>query len=399
MKLVTVAGPPSCGKTSVILRVAEGLSTAGVKVGVVKFDCLSSDDQQRYEKSGIPVKTGLSGGLCPDHFFIANIEGAVQWGVGQGFDLLISESAGLCNRCSPHVSEALAVCVIDNLSGVHTPRKIGPMLKTADLVVITKGDIVSQAEREVFAFRVRQVNPRAAVLPVNGLTGQGTMLLQRHRMIDERLENAIRNHGVTQVIEVAAGLSPRGLRFTGSDAPLVKRYVEADLPGMVAHKQSIMTDIGVDPAAHRIVTCNALASEGPRSIPHIALHELDPNERTAIITEGLINYFPLADVSPMWRNFSSALANTAGGVYLSDAHLDAASHPQSGMVNVFKRGLDLATRSSTHFHHSTSDEAVAALQHSGFATARLHDPADFLDRLDLPGTRDASLLRVIEAWT
>jgi Ni2+-binding GTPase involved in maturation of urease and hydrogenase len=180
MKLVTVAGPPSCGKTSVILRVAEGLAAAGVKLGVVKFDCLFSDDQQRYEAAGIPVVTGLAGGLCPDHFFIANIEAAVQWGRRRGFDVLISESAGLCNRCSPHIREVLAVCVVDNLSGVHTPRKIGPMLKSADVVVITKGDIVSQAEREVFAFRVRQVNPRAAVLPVNGLTGQGSLLLQRH---------------------------------------------------------------------------------------------------------------------------------------------------------------------------------------------------------------------------
>ncbi|BCR06536.1 hypothetical protein DESUT3_36050 [Desulfuromonas versatilis] len=180
MKLVTLAGPPSSGKTSVVLRVAEGLADAGLRVGVIKFDCLSSDDQQRYEKAGIPVKTGLAGGLCPDHFFVANIEQGVQWGRRSGFDLLMVESAGLCNRCSPHIREVLAVCVIDNLSGVHTPRKIGPMLKTADVVVITKGDIVSQAEREVFAFRVRQVNPRAAVLPVNGLTGQGALLLHKH---------------------------------------------------------------------------------------------------------------------------------------------------------------------------------------------------------------------------
>nr|WP_320114473.1 GTP-binding protein [uncultured Desulfuromonas sp.] len=180
MKLITVAGPPSCGKTSIILRAIEPLVAAGLKVGVVKFDCLTSDDYLRYEQAGIEVKTGLAGGLCPDHFFIANIEQAVQWGQREGFDLLISESAGLCNRCSPHIKDVLAVCVIDHLSGVHTPRKIGPMLKSADVVVLTKGDIVSQAEREVFAFRVRQVNPKAAVLPVNGLTGQGTLLLQRH---------------------------------------------------------------------------------------------------------------------------------------------------------------------------------------------------------------------------
>jgi len=182
LRLVTVAGPPSSGKTSVILRTAEALGAGGLKVGVVKFDCLTSDDHLRYERAGIPVKKGLAGGLCPDHFFIANIEEAVQWGRRSGLDLLISESAGLCNRCSPHIRGVSAVCVIDHLSGVHTPRKIGPMLKSADVVVLTKGDIVSQAEREVFSFRVRQVNARAAVLPVNGLTGQGSLLLQRHFM-------------------------------------------------------------------------------------------------------------------------------------------------------------------------------------------------------------------------
>ena len=40
-------------------------------------------------------------------------------------------------------------------------------------MVITKGDIVSQAEREVFASRVNSVNPKATIMHVNGLTGQG----------------------------------------------------------------------------------------------------------------------------------------------------------------------------------------------------------------------------------
>lgn len=180
IKLITVAGPPSSGKTSVILRTIEPMIARGLTIGVVKFDCLTSEDHHRYNEAGISVKKGLAGGLCPDHFFIANIDQALQWGKKSGFDLLVIESAGLCNRCSPHIREVLAVCVIDQLSGVHTPRKIGPMLKSADVVVLTKGDIVSQAEREVFAFRVRQVNARAAVLPVNGLTGQSNLLLQKH---------------------------------------------------------------------------------------------------------------------------------------------------------------------------------------------------------------------------
>ena len=173
MKLVTIAGPPSSGKTAVTVKAIASLRQEAVRVGVVKFDSLSTQDQALYEKQGVAVTTGLSGNLCPDHFFVSNAGDCLAWGVQKGFDLLAIESAGLCNRCAPHIQGVLAVCVIDNLSGVDTPKKIGPMLKMADVVVITKGDIVSQAEREVFAYRVRQVNTNATIINVNGLTGQG----------------------------------------------------------------------------------------------------------------------------------------------------------------------------------------------------------------------------------
>ena len=180
MKLITVAGPPSSGKTSVILKLIEALDIGREEIGVVKFDCLTSFDNLRYEEQGIHVETGFSGKLCPDHFFVSNVESAVEWGVQSGFRLLITESAGLCNRCSPYIKGILSVCVIDNLSGVSTPRKIGPMLKMADIVAVTKGDIVSQAEREVFSFNIRQVNTSARIIFINGITGQGASLLAKH---------------------------------------------------------------------------------------------------------------------------------------------------------------------------------------------------------------------------
>jgi Ni2+-binding GTPase involved in maturation of urease and hydrogenase len=173
MRLVTIAGSPSVGKTSVILRVAERLRAAGKKVGVAKFDSLSTSDDKTFAARGFAVVAGLSGGLCPDHYFVSNIEDCCAWGERQGLDLLLSESAGLCNRCSPHIDGVLAVCVVDALAGVHTPKKIGPMLRLADCVVITKGDIVSQVEREVFAHHVRLANPGARALFMNGITGQG----------------------------------------------------------------------------------------------------------------------------------------------------------------------------------------------------------------------------------
>ena len=160
MNLVIFSGPPSSGKTSVILKTIEAMKDRGIKAGVVKFDCLYTDDDIIYEKANIPVKKGLSGGLCPDHFFASNIEDVVKWGREQGLDLLITESAGLCNRCSPYITDIKGVCVIDNLSGINTPKKI-----------------VSQAEREVFSGRVSAVNPRAMVMNVNGLSGQGAFEL------------------------------------------------------------------------------------------------------------------------------------------------------------------------------------------------------------------------------
>ena len=173
MRFLTVSGPPSSGKTSVILKALEVLKPKTLKVCVMKFDCLATNDDRMYAAYGIDSKVGLSGSLCPDHYFVSNIDDCVDWGIRHGYDVLISESAGLCNRCSPHIKNCTAVCVIDNLMGIDTPKKIGPMLKMADVIVITKGDIVSQAEREIFALKVRQANPLATILHVNGMTGQG----------------------------------------------------------------------------------------------------------------------------------------------------------------------------------------------------------------------------------
>lgn len=178
MKMLTVSGPPSSGKTSVILQLRKELPDW--KVGVVKFDCLTSFDQEMYGADGVPVVVGYAGKLCPDHFFVTNVQEAFDWGKRKGFDLLITESAGLCNRCSPHIRGIPAVCVIDNLAGINTPRKLGPMLRLADVVAVTKGDIVSQAEREIFAYNIRQMNPRATLLRVNGITGQGVFLLAKY---------------------------------------------------------------------------------------------------------------------------------------------------------------------------------------------------------------------------
>lgn len=220
MKLITFSGPPSSGKTSVILKTVRALQERALKVAAVKFDCLYTDDDELYQKQGIPVKKGLSGGLCPDHYFVANIEEVMQWGLSLGADVLISESAGLCNRCSPYIEEVLAICVIDNLSGINTPKKIGPMLKSADIVVITKGDIVSQAEREVFASRVRSVNPKAITMHINGLTGQGAYELSTLLYEDKKQADSLQGKKLRFSMPAALCSYCLGERRIGSDYQL-----------------------------------------------------------------------------------------------------------------------------------------------------------------------------------
>ncbi|WP_321491665.1 GTP-binding protein [uncultured Desulfobacter sp.] len=179
LRFVIVAGPPSSGKTSVMLQVIRYLQQDSLKVCACKIDCLETADDRRYRSLGIPVCVGLSDYLCPDHFYVANLEEVWNWAESQKTDVLIIETAGLCHRCAPAVQGCLTVCVVDNLVGLDTPKKIGPMLGTADIIVITKGDVVSQAEREVFSHQVECVNGQAGIIHINGLNGQGALRLKK----------------------------------------------------------------------------------------------------------------------------------------------------------------------------------------------------------------------------
>lgn len=180
MKLVTIAGAPSSGKTSIAVQLIRQLMAEGAHVAAVKFDTLGTTDDAVYtSRLGIPAIQGLSDFLCPDHYFVSNLEEAHAWGLKQQVDYLFIETAGLCYRCAPHVESVPAVTVIDNLGGMEAPQKMGPALTLADVVVVTKSDLVSQAEKEVFAHRVSQVNPNAQVIHVNGLTGTGVLYLKR----------------------------------------------------------------------------------------------------------------------------------------------------------------------------------------------------------------------------
>ena len=174
MKMVVTAGTPGSGKTSVLMPAIRDLKRVGVKPALVKIDCLWTEDDTRFKRLDVPVAVGLSRDMCPDHYAIYNVEEMLDWAAKQNADVLLNETAGLCLRCAPYPDGCLAVCVIDVTTGPNTPLKVGPLLTTADVVVTTKGDLVSQAEREVFRERILEANPKCRIIEANGLSGKGS---------------------------------------------------------------------------------------------------------------------------------------------------------------------------------------------------------------------------------
>ena len=178
-KMIFFSGSSAVGKTSVLCGLLPGLLKEGLKPIVCKIDCIHSDDEKRFKALGVPAVTGLSGDICPDHFLVSNLPELWSHADRQGCDLLIIETAGLCHRCSPATTKAVAGCVLDCTASCRAPGQLGPMLTQADFVVLTKIDMVSQAELEIISWQIRQLNPGAALFPVDGLAGYGTDLLAR----------------------------------------------------------------------------------------------------------------------------------------------------------------------------------------------------------------------------
>lgn len=216
------------------------------------------------------------------------------------------------------------------------------------------------------------------------------MLLARHRTLDALLERAVAAGRVGQVIELAAGLSGRGWRFTRRFPAL--RYVETDLPDMAALKARTLDDARLLGPRHEVVALDALAPGGLAALAA----RLDPACGTAVVTEGLVGYFPRAVVEGLWARIAAVLSAFPQGVYLSDLNL---SGDARGMrhASAFVGLLSLFARGEVHLHWRTAEDAAAALTAAGFRSARLWLPEDVLGA-DAPGFGRRHLVRLIEAW-
>ncbi|MGP4844926.1 class I SAM-dependent methyltransferase [Marinobacter sp. 1Y8] len=220
-------------------------------------------------------------------------------------------------------------------------------------------------------------------------------LLQRHLIIDELIADAINNRQVTQILEVACGLSPRGIR-------LRKRFpqihmVEADLPAMAARKAAYLSREGHLDDQHQVRPVDIFAESGPLSIEQLIKAEFDTNGPVLVITEGLTSYFSLDNISQFWQRLVPVFEQRKGSEYLSETYLQPPSSVFGKGLNLLKSALGSITRAQVSFHFSDDDDARRHLTRQGFSEVTVVNPEHWYGRLAIPHSRGNPLVRIIRA--
>lgn len=191
-------------------------------------------------------------------------------------------------------------------------------------------------------------------------------LRQRHQLIDRELNNLISQYPNLQVVEIAAGLSPRGWRYR-QQYPNIS-YIEMDLPDMATAKRQALATI--DPQA-TIIGVDLFSSAFKQHI-----QALDHQRPLVIISEGLVNYFNKDMLSQLWQSFSSVLAAFKAGYYISDIYPEPIKHKLAKLIWNSSKLLKVLSKSAFAFHFQSPTEAQDFLINAGFKTIDIYQPKD-----------------------
>lgn len=223
-----------------------------------------------------------------------------------------------------------------------------------------------------------------------------TRLLQRHRIIDYVLTQAVSAEGVSRVLELASGLSGRGLRFAARYPEIA--YFEADLPDMADLKRGMLSRAGLLAKNLRVLPCDILAGNGETSLEAVAGRVFSPGRPAAVITEGLIHYFPFPVIARLWERIAGALRSAGGGVYITDVVLDPDAHRALSLAGIWNAFLGRLARTTMQVHFKDEDQARQGFRAAGFSRVEILRPEDFQGDPDIPRSRRPSISRVAAAW-
>lgn len=181
---------------------------------------------------------------------------------------------------------------------------------------------------------------------------------ERYRSLDTLLAAA----GATRVLEIAGGLSFRGLALAQRE-PVV--YLDTDLPAMVEVKSRLVAvlDAGRQVGELRLRALDALDADGVRA----AVAELPPGG-FAIVNEGLLMYLDDDEKRRLAGSIRDALL-ARGGVWITaDIYLRGARDPRIGQDDRLRDFLAAHRVEEQKFESRAAAEAF--FTEAGFAIQR-----------------------------
>lgn len=194
---------------------------------------------------------------------------------------------------------------------------------------------------------------------------------------------AIRALGATQVLELASGVSLRGLEMTRDPSFC---YVETDLPVLTEEKSALVAELRQrhhlpDHGNLHVVAANALDAGDLAA----AAERLRPGARTAIVTEGLLPYLSREEMEMVARNVRDLLGRFPGAWITPDFPIRADVGDVSEWQRRFREIIAGATERRMYDNaFADTDELAAFLARLGL-TAEMKMQADFAPDLVSPG--------------
>lgn len=183
---IGIGGPVGSGKTALVEAVTPRLLGMGLQVLIITNDVVTTEDAKHVQRAlrGVLVPDriiGVETGACP-HTAVRedpSMNLAAVEELEERFpdtDVVLIESGG--DNLTLTFSPALAdfyVYVIDVAAGDKIPRKNGPGLAQADILVINKTDLAPyvHASLEVMAADSTRVRDGKPFVFTNCLTGEG----------------------------------------------------------------------------------------------------------------------------------------------------------------------------------------------------------------------------------
>jgi hydrogenase nickel incorporation protein HypB len=169
---VNLMGSPGAGKTAILEATAR--AARGLRLAAVAGDLATDHDAVRLGAAGIPSRALTTGSAC--HLDAKMIHHELHEIPIAELDVFFIENVG--NLVCPAVydlGQAVNVVALAVTEGEDKPLKYPVMFRKADLVLLTKIDLLPHLDVDVAAIEdaLARVMPEPRLFPVSAKTGEG----------------------------------------------------------------------------------------------------------------------------------------------------------------------------------------------------------------------------------